>query len=105
MKVEIIGIDKLTPITQKRVKTAVKRLKKNCKLKKDVVITFRDIEYHGYSWTSLGKHRIDIKPDPCKTCIIDTLAHEWAHFMDKAKAPHSKSWGIEYSKCYRTVYK
>lgn len=105
MKIEIRGLDKLTPITQRRIKTTVKRLKGKYPLDRDLVLTFKECKCHGYAWTSKGKHRIEIKSDECKSCIVDSLIHEWAHFVDDGKAPHSNSWGIAYAKSYRAAIK
>ena len=103
MKIEVRGDGKLTPYTKKLVHTAIKRLKKNCKLDKDLVIEFKELKYHGWSWSSKGKYWIQIRPKECHSCVVDTLTHEWAHFMTKSKLVHTDDWGIAYAKCYRVV--
>lgn len=107
MKVEIKGMKTLNHEVQKKLTKTINKLKKGCPLKKELVITIKNTEkgYLGFAWTSKGKHRIELGITSCKHCIVETLTHEWAHLLDTSKFSHMDSWGITYSKCYRTATK
>ena len=52
--------------------------------------------------------RIRISDDPCWSCRVDTLIHEWAHAMEwsahwvdgSPKQDHGETWGVWYAKAY-----
>ena len=107
MKVELQGKEGISKDNLKLLRSTIRKLKKNCKLDKNVVIILKTLEgkIHGLSWTSNGKHRIQLTPNECVVCLTDTLVHEWAHFMTEGREHHGDAWGMDYARCYRATLK
>lgn len=104
MNVEVRGLELLDETNKKLFQKTIKKLEKKCPLNKDLVIMISPLkDDYGRMWVSNGKFRMELRPFTCKSCMKDTLVHEWAHMMRYDSIPHKDSWGICFAKCYRAT--
>src|SRR5690606_8252103 len=93
-----------------RIKSAVKRLLKVCKLEDPVTVSFDLVSNTSSaecSWTD-GAFQIRVHYDVSEDHAIDLLIHEFAHAVDwyhlGVRDPHGPSFGLAWAEVHRKFY-